>query len=100
MADAPDSKSGGVTPVWVRVPPSVVETYGKSARLYQNTWYNSGTAPSVTLGWRCSKPGARHGHNPDPERQFPHPFFAPRQALLVHARAGLGPRGEDEGRSG
>ena len=23
MADAPDSKSGGVTPVWVRVPPSV-----------------------------------------------------------------------------
>ena len=24
MADAPDSKSGGVTPVWVQVPPSVL----------------------------------------------------------------------------
>lgn len=25
MADAPDSKSGGVTPVWVQVPPSVLK---------------------------------------------------------------------------
>src|SRR6185312_13486869 len=30
MADAPDSKSGGVTPVWVQVPPSVLSTYGES----------------------------------------------------------------------
>ena len=31
MADAPDSKSGSLTGVWVQVPPSVVTIYGDSA---------------------------------------------------------------------
>ncbi len=32
MADAPDSKSGGVTPVWVQVPPSVLTAKSNAIR--------------------------------------------------------------------
>jgi hypothetical protein len=32
MADVPDSKSGGVTPVWVQVTPSVLATHGDPSK--------------------------------------------------------------------
>src|SRR5208337_4684635 len=69
MADAPDSKSGGVTPVWVQVPPSVLISTmypvitapgSTSARPHQDPAQSASNAPCAFSRSFCPPEVAQH----------------------------------------
>src|SRR5271157_2961874 len=87
MADAPDSISGGVTPVWVQVPPSVLISTmypvitapgSTSARPHQDPAQSASNAPCAFSRSFCPPEVAQHdtcrqGHllsTPGPPRHF------------------------------
>src|SRR5208337_2925347 len=93
MADAPDSKSGGVTPVWVQVPPSVpISTMypvitapgSTSARPHQDPAQSASNAPCAFSRSFCPPEVAQHdacrqGHLPStlPDSEFGDPELGP-----------------------
>ena len=65
MADAPDSKSGGVTPVWVQVPPSVDQYESELTISPPPRVINAAKTPGLTVALRnLTEPSPKQAFDP------------------------------------